>query len=113
MEITDSLKPGRLRAEESEAVLRREERIRNRLLMRELLLRLEAERVGASGRSGPETLYFHERKRRVLLRNPRFAAKYLLATRWRRRETSAGREGRAAEVRFSEGVRAPTPDLPT
>jgi hypothetical protein len=90
--------------------LGQERRIRNRLFMRELLLRLEAERLGAAGRSGPATVYFREWKRHVLLRNPRFALKYLAATRSRRREAAVGRQRSANDPRFSENVPAPARD---
>jgi len=51
-------------------------RVRKLLLMRELFLRLEEERLGISGRSGAPTEYFRDQKRRLLLRNPRFAIQY-------------------------------------
>ncbi len=54
--------------------------------MRELLLRLEAERVGAPGKSGPPTQYFREQARRLLRRNPRLGARYRRAARRARRE---------------------------
>ena len=80
----------------------RERRIRNRLLKRELLLRAEAERVGAPGMSGPPTEYFREQKRRPLLRNPRFAIEY-------RRARKQG--GTIVPPGILRGVRPPTLDL--
>jgi hypothetical protein len=59
----------------------RERRVRKRLMMRELFLRLEEERLSVSGRSGVPTEYFREQKRRLLLRNPRFAIQYHRARR--------------------------------
>jgi hypothetical protein len=53
-----------------------ERRVRKLLMMRELFLRLEEERLGVSGRSGAPTEYFLDQKRRLLLRNPRFAIRY-------------------------------------
>jgi hypothetical protein len=75
--------------EENDAVFehRQERRTRNRLLMRELLLRLDAERRGAPGKSGTPTVYFREWKRRMMLRNPSFALHYLVETRRSRRES--------------------------
>jgi hypothetical protein len=78
--------------------------------MRELLLRLEAERFDAPGRSGPATVYFREWKRRVLLRNPRFALKYLAATRSEHPEPAENRPNRANDARFSDNAAAPAPD---
>ena len=61
-----------------------EQRTRDRLLMRELHLRVRAERSGAPGQSGPPTDFFLGRKRRLLRRYPYFAVSYLLAKRWPR-----------------------------
>ena len=58
----------------------KERRIRNSLAKRELLLRLEAKRLGAPGKSGPPTEYFRRQKRNLLLSNPRFAITYLRVT---------------------------------
>jgi hypothetical protein len=81
--------------------------------MRELFLRQEAERVGAPGKSGPPTPYFEAQTRRLLLRNPRFALRYLRATkRAGGRETLAGRQGRGPDVRFPESIPAPAENHP-
>jgi hypothetical protein len=87
-------------------VLRRwqERRTRNQLLMRELLLRLEAERVGAPGKSGTPTHYFREQSRRLLLRHPRLAARYRREARRARRESLARRQGRAADASLSKSA---------
>lgn len=77
-----------------------ERRTRNRLLMQELLLRAEANRRGAPGKSGPPTDYFRARRRRLLLRNPRFAIAYRRAT----------KQGRTTEPGLG-GVRPPILDL--
>lgn len=45
-------------------------------MMRDLFLRLEEERLGVSGSRGAPTEYFRDQKRRLLLRNPRFAIQY-------------------------------------
>ena len=58
----------------------KERRVRNSLAKRELLLRLEAKRLSAPGRSGPPTEYFQRQRRRLLLHDPLFAIKYLRAT---------------------------------
>ena len=80
------------------------------MFMRELLLRLEAERDGTPGRSGPGTIYFHEWKRYVLLRNPRFALKYLAATKSRRQEAAEVWQSRAKDGLRSESLPAPASD---
>ena len=81
--------------------------------MRELLLRQEAERIGAPGKSGPPTPHFQEQRRRLLLRNPRFALRYLRAAkRAAPREAFAGRQSGATDVRFPETIPVPAPDHP-
>ena len=61
---------------------RRERRVREQLLKRELLLRLRAEQVNAPGWSGSPTDYFLREKRRLLVRHPYFAFKYEITKRW-------------------------------
>lgn len=63
---------------------RSEQRVREQLLMRELILRLRAEHVDAPGRSGPPTEYFLRERRRLLVRHPYFALRYALTKRWLR-----------------------------
>jgi hypothetical protein len=71
--------------------------------MQELLLRVEAEQSDAPGRSGVPTVYFRDQKRRLLRRSPRFAVKYLLATR-RRRKRSRSRRDVIREERVVDGA---------
>jgi hypothetical protein len=71
--------------------------------MQELLLRIEAEQSSAPGRSGSPTVYFRDQKRRLLRRSPRFAFKYLLATR-RRRKSRGDRRGLLREERVANGA---------
>jgi hypothetical protein len=78
--------------------------------MRELLLRVEAKRVGAPGKSGPSTVYFRERQRRMLLRHPYFAIKYFRATKQGRSEVP-GRQRRVNEARLLEGRVEPRADF--
>jgi hypothetical protein len=75
----------------------KERRIRNRLLMRELLLRAEAKRVGAPGRSGPSTVYFRDQKRRLLWSHPAFAIQYLRARKQGRNEVPEWRTRTASQ----------------
>jgi hypothetical protein len=91
----------------------RERRIRNRLLMRELLLRLEAERVRAVGKSGSPTVYFRGQKRRLLLSNPLFALRYIRATKRSRPQPSPTWQQRVIEAQLSESRPARARDLPT
>jgi hypothetical protein len=63
---------------------RREQRVREQLLKRELLLRLRAEHMDAPGKSGDPTEYFLRDKRCLLRRHPYFALRYQLRKRrWR------------------------------
>ena len=61
---------------------RREQRVREALLKRELILRLQAENLDAPGKSGQPTKYFLRERKRLLVRHPYFALRYELAKRW-------------------------------
>src|SRR3954447_12444340 len=75
-----------------------ERRVENKLLKRELLLRLRAEHSAVPGRGEPATDYFRHRVRRLLLRHPIFALKlYLLLL-----DVGLGRVG-AAERSYLRG----------
>lgn len=63
---------------------RREQRVREQLLKRELILRLRAEALDAPGKSGQPTEYFLRERRRLLIRHPYFALRYRLTNRRRR-----------------------------
>jgi hypothetical protein len=88
----------------------KERRIRNRLLMREVLLRVEAKRVGAPGRSGAPTEYFRQQRRRLLWRHPRFAIEYLRATKQSRSGAPAWQR-RVNEARLADGKAQAAPDF--
>jgi hypothetical protein len=90
----------------------KEKRMRNRLLMRELLLRAEAKRVGAPGKSGLPTEYFRREKRRLLLRNPRFAIEYRRATDSDRMGAQRGAENQEAYQQHLERLRRGTETAP-
>jgi hypothetical protein len=83
----------------------KERRVRDGLLMRELLLRVEAKRVGAPGKSGPSTEYFRRERRRLLLRNPRFALKYRRATKQERINAQRRAENHDAYHQYLELLR--------
>jgi hypothetical protein len=83
---------------------RRERRVREALLKRELILRLQAESSDAPGQSGQPTKYFLRERKRLLARHPYFALRYELAKRWKRagnRRKSAARNRVAADQQTS------------
>lgn len=83
---------------------RREQRVREQLLKRELILRLRAENLDAPGKSGQPTHYFVRERRRLLIRHPYFALRYQLT---KRRDKARRSRSRAAANRVATSQRTP------